>query len=245
MRARPLVILMHLSTEGRNPLATLFTGFIEGLILILLTVFFGASWGGNLLILCYVIAILLVTITLGRALGLWYVWQSARLFGLHVIETQSARQIIGCLRILCSMKEVLVAVNGSWWFEGHRLDERVGWDQWMLKYEQGSFDEDCTTPPSPSPTGASGSGSHSSQLKPNHAVVAVTQNLQSATNNNSGQSANSHTITRKPVSPPSSGPPTRVSTMHISNQIQPNNAIGVATTTNATSHPPRPSRLNS
>ena len=174
MRTRPLVILMHLSTEGRNPLVTLFTGFIEGLILIILTVFFGASWGGNLLILCYVMAILLVAITLGRALGLWYVWQSAKLFGLHVIETQSARQIIGCLRILCSMKEVLVSVNGSWWFEGHRLDERAGWDEWSLSYEKGEFDEDCSSPP----TSAGSMGSpirqkRISQLFPSHSYRRV------------------------------------------------------------------------
>ena len=47
MRFRPMIVLMHLSTEGRNPLTTLFTGFIEGIILILLTIFMGASWGGN------------------------------------------------------------------------------------------------------------------------------------------------------------------------------------------------------
>ena len=47
MRYRPLMILMHLSAEGRNPLITLFTGAVEGVILIVLTVFFEASWGGN------------------------------------------------------------------------------------------------------------------------------------------------------------------------------------------------------
>ena len=47
MRFRPMIVLMHLSTEGRNPLTTLFTGFVEGIILILLTIFMGASWGGN------------------------------------------------------------------------------------------------------------------------------------------------------------------------------------------------------
>ncbi len=141
MRYRPLMILMHLSTEGRHPLVTLFTGVVEGVILIVLTVFFGASWGGNLLVLCYVMAVILVTISLGRALGLWYVVRSAKLFGLHVIETQSPRQIIGCLRILCSMQAVLVFVNSAWYFEGHRLDERQGWVEWKIAYERGEFDE--------------------------------------------------------------------------------------------------------
>jgi len=138
------MILMHLSTEGRNPLITLWTGAVEGVILIVLTVFFGASWGGNLLVLCYVMAVLLVTITAGRALGLWYVVRSARLFGLHVIETQNPRQIIGCLRILCSMKKVLVFVNSAWYFEGHRLDEREGWAEWKIAYERGDFDENVS-----------------------------------------------------------------------------------------------------
>jgi hypothetical protein len=142
MRYRPLMILMHLSTEGRHPLVTLFTGVVEGVILIVLTVFFGAAWGGNLLVLCYVMAVILVTISLGRALGLWYVVRSAKLFGLHVIETQSPRQIIGCLRILCSMKGLLVFVNSAWYFEGHRLDEREGWAEWKIAYERGEFDED-------------------------------------------------------------------------------------------------------
>ena len=142
MRYRPLMILMHLSIEGRSPIITLFTGAVEGLILIILTVFFGATYGGNLLVVCYVMAVLLVTITAGRALGLWYVVRSAKLFGLHVIEAQSPRQIIGSLRILCSMKEVLVFVNDAWFFEGHRLDEREGWAEWKLDYEKGDFDEE-------------------------------------------------------------------------------------------------------
>ena len=44
-RWRPLYLLMHLSTSGRNPIWTLLTGLVEGFILILLTVFFAAQWG--------------------------------------------------------------------------------------------------------------------------------------------------------------------------------------------------------
>ena len=87
-------------------------------------------------------AVLLVTITLGRALALWYVYRSAKLFGLHVIETQSPRQIIGCLRIICAMKDVLVLVNGAWYFEGYLLNEIPDWTQWRKMYEGGDFDED-------------------------------------------------------------------------------------------------------
>lgn len=44
-RWRPLYLLLHLSTAGRNPIWTLLTGFIQGFILIVLTVFFAAQWG--------------------------------------------------------------------------------------------------------------------------------------------------------------------------------------------------------
>ncbi|KAK5951604.1 hypothetical protein OHC33_007282 [Knufia fluminis] len=139
-RWRPLMILMHLSTDGRNPLVTLFTGLVEGFILILLTAFFAAQYGGNLFVMCYSTAVLLVAITLGRGLGLFYVWHSAHSYGLHVIETQDQDQIRGCLRILCSMNEVLVYVNGSWFFEGHRLDVRPRWTAFQLCYNHGHMD---------------------------------------------------------------------------------------------------------
>jgi hypothetical protein len=121
MRYRPLYILLHLSTNGRNPLMTLFTGFVEGLILIALTFFFGSMWAGNLLVMSYTLALLLVTITIGRGLGLLYVVHSAKIWGLHVIETEEAREIEGCLRILCSVPEVLVYVNGSWVSSTHQF----------------------------------------------------------------------------------------------------------------------------
>jgi hypothetical protein len=114
-------------------------------ILVVLTVFFGAQWGGNLLILCYVMGMLLVAITIGRALGLWYVCLSARVYALQIIECQTPRQIIGCLRILCSSTELLVFVNGAWYFEGHRLEERDGWTQWRSRYERGDYDDDHTS----------------------------------------------------------------------------------------------------
>ena len=140
MRYRPLYILMHLSTAGRNPLMTLFTGFVEGAILISLTFFFGAQWGGNLVVMIYTLALLLVAITFGRGLGLAYVCHSAKVWGLHVIETDTAREIVGCLRILCSTTEVLVHVNGAWYFEGHRLDVRRDWTALKLRYDKGDFD---------------------------------------------------------------------------------------------------------
>lgn len=140
MRYRPLYILMHLSTAGRSPLMTLFTGFVEGAILISLTFFFGAQWGGNLVVMIYTLALLLVAITFGRGLGLAYVCHSAKVWGLHVIETDTAREVLGCLRILCSTTEVLVNVNGAWYFEGNRLDVRKDWAKVKLRYDKGDFD---------------------------------------------------------------------------------------------------------
>lgn len=144
-RYRPLIVLMHLSLSGRNPLATLFTGFVEGLILILLSIFLGAQWGRNLFILCYTILVLLIVVTAGRALGLWYVLQSSSTWGLHVLECETPRDIQGCLRILCSMKGVLVFVSGAYYFEGYRLDVRDGWSSWIVEFEKGMYDSDKMT----------------------------------------------------------------------------------------------------
>lgn len=145
-RYRPLVVLMHLSTSGRNPLATLFTGLVEGLVLILFTIFLGAQWGGNLFVVCYKIAVLLIVVTAGRALGLWYVLKSTSIWGLHVLECETPRDIQGCLRIMCSMKGVLVFVYGAYYFEGYRLDVRDGWREWILEYEDGMYDEGPSKP---------------------------------------------------------------------------------------------------
>lgn len=142
MRWQPLVVLMHLSTGGRNPLMTLFTGLVEGLVLLFLTAFFAAQWGGNLFVMCYTTTTLLVAVTLGRALGLYYVTLSSQSWGLHIIETQDPTETRGCLRILCSMDEVLVKVNGSWFFEGYRLDVRRGWHELQRCYNLGHLDDD-------------------------------------------------------------------------------------------------------
>lgn len=71
-RWRPLVVLIHLSTQGRPQLRTLFTGFCEAALLLVLTFFFAAQWGGNLFITTIALALLLVFITLGRALAIVY-----------------------------------------------------------------------------------------------------------------------------------------------------------------------------
>lgn len=71
-RWRPLVVLIHLSTTGRPQLRTLFTGFCEAALLLALTFFFASQWGGNLYITSIALALLLIFITVGRALAIVY-----------------------------------------------------------------------------------------------------------------------------------------------------------------------------
>ncbi|KAJ9636232.1 hypothetical protein H2199_007907 [Coniosporium tulheliwenetii] len=142
-RWRPLVILIHLSTEGRPQLRTLLTGFVEAALLLVLTFFFASQWGGNLYITTWAIGLLLVFITLGRALALIYVYLSAQTWGLHVINCDDSEEVRGCMRIVCSMQEVLVICNAAHYYNGHRLDF-IGEDfkRWKEQYDRGEFDEE-------------------------------------------------------------------------------------------------------
>ncbi|KAF1997733.1 hypothetical protein P154DRAFT_605196 [Amniculicola lignicola CBS 123094] len=140
-RWRPLIVLIHLSTRGRPQLRTLLTGFCEAALLLVLTFFFAAQWGGNLFITVMALALLLVFITLGRALAIFYVWLSARTWGLHSINCDEQEDILGCLRIVCSMQGVLVTVNGAHYYDGHRLDYDPEFRDWRKKYTTGAYDE--------------------------------------------------------------------------------------------------------
>lgn len=71
-RWRPLIVLIHLSTQGRPQLRTLFTGFCEAALLLTLTFFFASQWGGNLYITAIALALILLFITVGRALAIIY-----------------------------------------------------------------------------------------------------------------------------------------------------------------------------
>jgi hypothetical protein len=140
-RYRPLIVLIHLSTTGRPQLRTLLTGFCEAALLLVLTFFFASQWGGNLFVTSIALALLLIFITLGRALSIVYVWLSARTWGLHTINCDEQAEILGCLRIVCSMQGVLVAVNGAHYFEGFRLDGVEGFEAWKREYDGGVYDE--------------------------------------------------------------------------------------------------------
>jgi hypothetical protein len=140
-RSRPLVVLLHLSTEGRHQLKTLFTGFIEATLLFVLTFFFAAQWGGNLFITTWALGLLLLFVSVGRAVGIAYVAYSGKVWGLHVINCNESDEIRGCLRILCSMENVLVTVNGAHYFDGYRLDF-LGkrFRDWKIAYDKGVYD---------------------------------------------------------------------------------------------------------
>lgn len=141
-RYRPLVVLIHLSTQGRPQIRTLFTGFCEAALLLALTFFFASQWGGNLFITAIALSLILLFITLDRALAIMYVWLSARTWGLHAINCDEQEEILGCLRIVCSMRGVLVTVNGAHYFDGYRLDYERGFAQWRARYAAGMFDGD-------------------------------------------------------------------------------------------------------
>lgn len=141
-RFRPVYILIHLSTQGRNPLITLFTGFIESGLLLALTFFFAAQWGGNLVLTIIALTLLLVFVTVGRALGLIYVWLSSNIWGLTVVNCDSVDEIRGVLRIVCSMEGVMVCVNGATYYEGYRIDKAgKHYDDFLEKYERGDLDD--------------------------------------------------------------------------------------------------------
>lgn len=140
-RYRPLVILIHLSTSGRNVLKTLFTGLLEVVLLVVLTCFFAAQWGANLMITLYAMLILVAFITLGRMLGLIYVSLSAKVWGLHVINCDEDDEVRGVLRIICSMMDVLVLVNGATYCDGYRVDQLPAFAGWQRRYENGELDE--------------------------------------------------------------------------------------------------------
>ncbi|KAF1815351.1 hypothetical protein P152DRAFT_182987 [Eremomyces bilateralis CBS 781.70] len=140
-RWHPLIILVHLSTMGRPQLKMLFTGFVEAALLLILTFFFAAQWGGNLFITAWALGLLFIFITVGCALALVYVWLSAQVWGLHVINCDERTKIVGCLRILCSMEEELVEANGAHSFNGHRLDYLQSFKRWRLDYVSGRHDQ--------------------------------------------------------------------------------------------------------
>lgn len=178
IRWRPLIVLCHLSTTGRNPLKTLFTGIVEGGVLLVLTFFFSAQWAGNLIVTLYSVAYLLVAVSVARGLGLLYIRWSVRSAGLHVVECESVEEIYGSLRALCSMKHLLVRVNGAWYFEGTRMDRSPDYWDWELRSERGEFDDEkksfkvlgvprassVTSLPSNSPSGQVAAVSHRSTM---------------------------------------------------------------------------------
>lgn len=141
-RYRPLVVLIHLSTESRSLPRTLLTGFIEAVLLLVLTFFFAAQWGGNLVITLIAMSLLLFFITVGRVVGFVYMHISIQTWGLHAINCDEPEQIKGSLRVLCAMKGVLVEVNGGIYFDGYRVDKSPRFRRFKEQYDKGELDFD-------------------------------------------------------------------------------------------------------
>ena len=118
------------------------------MLLLILTMFFAAHWGGNLYVTFIALTILVLFVTTGRALGVIYVMVSSRLWGLHIVHCSSHEEIMGTLRIICSMKGVLVTVNGATYYDGYKLDgrpkagDKPGFEEWKDEYEEGGYDEE-------------------------------------------------------------------------------------------------------
>ncbi|KAI9820522.1 MAG: hypothetical protein M1832_003713 [Thelocarpon impressellum] len=112
-RRKPFVVLVHLSMDARGPFKTVLIGFFNATMLLLLTCFFAMYWGGTVKDTLIFLVVLLVTATAGRLLGLLYVRWSARAYGLSVIECYDKQEIRGVMRLLASMPDVMVEMNGA------------------------------------------------------------------------------------------------------------------------------------
>ena len=110
--------------------------------MLVLTFFFSAQWAGNLIVTAYSVAYLLIAVSVARGLGLAYIKWSVRSAGLHLVECESVEEIYGSLRVLCSMRHLLVRVNGAWYFEGKRMDTTPAFWDWELRSERGEFDDE-------------------------------------------------------------------------------------------------------
>ncbi|KAL9105720.1 MAG: hypothetical protein Q9227_009160 [Pyrenula ochraceoflavens] len=150
-RWRPVIVLLHLGQEGRSTIYTLFTGYVEAMLLLVLTLFFAAHWGGNLYVTFIALIIVVLFITAGRALGVIYVMISSRLWGLHIVHCGSDKEIMGSLRIICSMRDVLVIVNGATYYKGYKLKgrqigDKPGFEEWRESYDKGDYDKENDLP---------------------------------------------------------------------------------------------------
>ena len=140
-RRKPFTILIHLTTEARSPFPTMFAGFLEGLILLSLTFFFGTFWGGNLYYTMVYLVTTLVAVSIGRALGIVYVKWSEATNGFSVIECAEVAEVRGVLRILASLnEEVMVEVNQAYYVQGRRIDRHPDFKKWLEDCERGDYD---------------------------------------------------------------------------------------------------------
>jgi hypothetical protein len=134
------VIMVHLSLEGGSPLVTVVTGFIQVLILLILTAFFGMYWGGTASDTLELLVVILVVVTMGRTLGLGYIRWSSQAFGFTLVECYDQNEVRRVLRLLASMPEVLVEINGAQYLWGTRVVGHNEFRRWLVSAEKGRYD---------------------------------------------------------------------------------------------------------
>ncbi|OCK85475.1 hypothetical protein K432DRAFT_377598 [Lepidopterella palustris CBS 459.81] len=140
-RRKPFTVLIHLTSEARSPFPMMFAGFLEGLILLSLTFFFGTFWGGNLMYTMIYLITTLTAVSLGRALGIVYVKWSEAANGFSVIECQDVMEVRGVLRVLAALNDdVMVEVNQAYYVQGRRIDRHPDFKKWLEDCERGDYD---------------------------------------------------------------------------------------------------------
>ncbi|KAI9823344.1 MAG: hypothetical protein M1832_002568 [Thelocarpon impressellum] len=141
-RRKPLVVLVHLSMESRGPFKTVLTGFIQGATLLVLTCFFGVYWGGTFKDTLTLLIVLLVIVTGGRLLGLLYIRWSAHAYGFTLVECYDKQEIRGVMRLLASMPDVMVEINGAQYLWGTRVDGNQEFRRFLVEVERGAHDNE-------------------------------------------------------------------------------------------------------
>lgn len=139
--------------------------------LLVLTFFFGGYWGTNLLNATFLTLSLLGAVTVGRLLGVVYIRWSAQAYGFTLIECYDQIEVRGITRILASMPDVMVEINGARYLWGVRVDDNPAFRRYLVAVEEGVYDhEDVSAEryarPTPSTKGSSVSSPTPEPKKP-------------------------------------------------------------------------------
>lgn len=122
-----MTIVIRLSPEAtpeKHPMAIMFGGVFKGLILFLLTIFFGSVFGGTLFSTTLLVMLFFVAIALSRILSVWIFCWLEKAMELRIIECESSAEMRGMARLLVAMPGVLVesVTHGYRYSGGYRVD---------------------------------------------------------------------------------------------------------------------------